>query len=127
MISIQQRSKPPGALALVMIVTITSGKEGTGKTTVAAGLTEVLASRLGAGLNVVDLDVEVPNLTLFLKPEMEAAEGVHLLVPKVDESRCNPCRACAEACQLQAITWDQRLLGQISLGRIGPSHFFGAA
>ena len=135
-----------------MIVTIASGKGGTGKTTVAAGLTEILAPRLGTDLNVVDLDVEAPNLALFLKPELETAEDVHLLVPKVDESKCNLCRACAEVCQFQAITvlgeviytapemchgcggcklvcpeeaitWDQRLLGQINSGRIGPSRF----
>ena len=135
-----------------MIVTIASGKGGTGKTTLAAGLTEILAPRLGAGLSVIDLDVEAPNLALFLNPEMETAEDVYLSVPKVDESKCNLCRACAEVCQYQAIavlgeviytasemchgcggcklvcpeeaiTWDQRLLGQIRSGRIGPARF----
>jgi MinD superfamily P-loop ATPase len=48
-----------------MIVSVASGKGGTGKTTVTASLAVTWPSPLMA----VDLDVEEPNLHLFLKPE----------------------------------------------------------
>ncbi len=48
-----------------MIVSIASGKGGTGKTTVAASLPRVWEKPVIA----VDLDVEEPNLHLFLRPE----------------------------------------------------------
>ncbi|MEW5773305.1 MAG: ATP-binding protein [Thermodesulfobacteriota bacterium] len=82
-----------------MIVAVASGKGGTGKTTVAASLTAVWDRPLVA----VDLDVEEPNLHLFLRPELEEAEEVGLEVPVADESRCTFCRACADLCQYKAI------------------------
>ncbi len=50
-----------------MIVSVASGKGGTGKTTVTASLAAVWDGSLVA----VDLDVEEPNLHLFLQPIME--------------------------------------------------------
>jgi MinD superfamily P-loop ATPase len=49
-----------------MKIAIASGKGGTGKTTVAAALMSVWGSSVAA----VDLDVEEPNLHLFLHPEI---------------------------------------------------------
>jgi MinD superfamily P-loop ATPase len=51
----------------------------------------------------VDLDVEEPNLHLFLKPEIADTEVVNLEIPDVDESKCTFCRKCAELCQFKAI------------------------
>ena len=82
-----------------MIVSVASGKGGTGKTTVTASLAVTWPSPLMA----VDLDVEEPNLHLFLKPEATGAEVVTLEVPDVDESKCTFCRKCAELCQFKAI------------------------
>jgi MinD superfamily P-loop ATPase len=82
-----------------MIVSVASGKGGTGKTTVTASLTAVWDTPLLA----VDLDVEEPNLHLFLHPEIEGGEMAHLEVPVVDESKCSYCGACSELCQFKAI------------------------
>jgi MinD superfamily P-loop ATPase len=82
-----------------VIVAVASGKGGTGKTTVSASLTAVW----GRPLVAVDLDVEEPNLHLFLRPELEEAEEVRMEVPVADESRCTFCRACAELCQFKAV------------------------
>jgi len=82
-----------------MIVAVASGKGGTGKTTVSASLTAVWDRALVA----VDLDVEEPNLHLFLRPELEPAEEVRMEVPEVDDSRCTLCRACADLCQFKAV------------------------
>jgi MinD superfamily P-loop ATPase len=87
-----------------VIVAVASGKGGTGKTTVTASLAAVWDRPLAA----VDLDVEEPNLHLFLRPELGAPEDVHMEIPVVDEERCTRCRACADLCQFKAIT----LLGE---------------
>lgn len=48
-----------------MIISIASGKGGTGKTTVATNL----ARSLKEGVRLLDCDVEEPNAHLFLHPE----------------------------------------------------------
>jgi MinD superfamily P-loop ATPase len=90
-----------------MIVAVASGKGGTGKTTVTASLATVWDGALTA----VDLDVEEPNLHLFLRPDIGGNEAVHLTVPVVDQSRCTYCGACSELCQFKAIS----VMGQIVL------------
>jgi MinD superfamily P-loop ATPase len=82
-----------------MIVAVASGKGGTGKTTVAASL----AVSWPGPVLAVDLDVDEPNLHLFLHPEISETETVTLDVPDVDEAKCTFCRACAELCQFKAI------------------------
>ena len=83
-----------------MIVAVASGKGGTGKTTVTASLATVWDRPLVA----VDLDVEEPNLHLFLHPTLEGSELAHLEVPVFDNSRCTFCGACSELCQFKAIS-----------------------
>jgi len=83
-----------------MIVAVASGKGGTGKTTVTASLATVWDEPLVA----VDLDVEEPNLHLFLQPTLEGSEVAHLEVPVFDKSRCTFCGACSELCQFKAIS-----------------------
>ena len=87
-----------------MKVAIASGKGGTGKTTVAASLATVWPQPA----YVVDLDVEEPNLGLFLKPNVHFTEKVNLDVPVVDQGKCSHCRACVDLCQFSAIS----LLGE---------------
>jgi len=82
-----------------MIVAVASGKGGTGKTTVTASL----AVSWPKAVIAVDLDVDEPNLHLFLKPQITEIETVTLEVPEVDEAKCTFCRACAELCQFKAI------------------------
>ncbi len=83
-----------------MILAVASGKGGTGKTTVAASLAAVWEGAVTA----VDLDVEEPNLHLFLKPEIVGRSLGNMEVPEPDESLCNLCGACSEICQFKAIT-----------------------
>jgi MinD superfamily P-loop ATPase len=83
-----------------MKVAIASGKGGTGKTTVSASLASIWSRPVVA----VDLDVEEPNLHLFLNPEVLGSRKAYLQVPRADESKCNYCRACAELCQFKAIS-----------------------
>jgi len=83
-----------------MIVAVASGKGGTGKTTVTASLATVWNEPLVA----VDLDVEEPNLHLFLHPTLEGSDLAHLEIPVLDKSRCTFCGACSELCQFKAIS-----------------------
>ena len=89
-----------------MIVSVASGKGGTGKTTVTASLATVWDESVLA----VDLDVEEPNLHLFLRPRIEGSEAAQLKVPVVDESRCTYCGACSDLCQFKAISVMGRLI-----------------
>jgi MinD superfamily P-loop ATPase len=82
-----------------MIISIASGKGGTGKTTVATNL----AVSLGNGVQLLDCDVEEPNAHLFIHPVFENTEVVSASVPEVDEARCNLCGKCGEICQFKAI------------------------
>jgi MinD superfamily P-loop ATPase len=83
-----------------MIITVASGKGGTGKTTVASSLALAVNSSPVAFL---DCDVEAPNAHIFLRPNFEAQEEVGLLIPQVDENLCDGCGVCAEVCQYHAI------------------------
>lgn len=88
-----------------MNVAIASGKGGTGKTTVSASLATVWSRPL----YVMDLDVEEPNLHLFLNPDIHGAEKAYIEVPQADEDKCTHCRACADLCQFKAIS----VLGEV--------------
>ncbi|MBK8793812.1 MAG: ATP-binding protein [Holophaga sp.] len=83
-----------------MLVAVASGKGGTGKTTVSAALASIWKHPVLA----VDMDVEEPNLHLFLKPESVRVETAFLEVPVLDKALCKLCGACAELCQFKAIS-----------------------
>lgn len=89
-----------------MIVAVASGKGGTGKTTVAASLAWVWERPAVA----VDLDVEEPNLHLFLRPEIDWSEAAWAEVPVADRDRCTLCRKCSELCQFKAVSVMGKLL-----------------
>jgi MinD superfamily P-loop ATPase len=82
-----------------MIISVASGKGGTGKTTVATNL----ALSLDREVQLLDCDVEEPNAYLFIHPTIDRVETVAAPVPVVDESRCTLCGKCAEICQFKAI------------------------
>jgi len=83
-----------------MIITVASGKGGTGKTTVASSLALALNTR---PVSFLDCDVEAPNAHIFLRPKFETQEEVGLLIPQVDDNLCDGCGICAEVCQYHAI------------------------
>jgi len=82
-----------------MIMSVASGKGGTGKTTVATNL----AMSLGSKVQLLDCDVEEPNAHLFIHPEWEETKTITTPVPQVDERKCSLCGKCSEICQFKAI------------------------
>jgi MinD superfamily P-loop ATPase len=84
-----------------MIISIASGKGGTGKTLVATSLALSLRDR--QKVQLLDCDVEEPNDHVFLKPEITRNRAVSMLVPEVDKDRCNYCGECARVCVYNAI------------------------
>jgi MinD superfamily P-loop ATPase len=82
-----------------MIISVASGKGGTGKTTVATNL----ARAVSGPVKVLDCDVEEPNAHLFLNPVLASTRDCSVDIPVVDDNRCNYCGKCAEICQFKAI------------------------
>ena len=87
-----------------MIVAIASGKGGTGKTTVSASLASIWTAALGRPVMAVDLDVEEPNLHLFLRPLIVSNHLANLEIPIVDAAICTRCGQCRDLCQFGAVT-----------------------
>ncbi|MFA5293784.1 MAG: ATP-binding protein [Phycisphaerae bacterium] len=85
-----------------MIISVASGKGGTGKTTISTNLAMSLSSA-GQQVQYIDCDVEEPNGHIFLKPVIEIAEDVTVGVPEVDLSKCIGCGKCGQLCQYSAI------------------------
>ena len=82
-----------------MIISVASGKGGTGKTTVSTNL----ALSIGKDVQLLDCDVEQPNAHLFIHPIFDCTETVTIPVPEIDMDKCTLCGKCAEICRYKAI------------------------
>lgn len=81
------------------VISVASGKGGTGKTTVAS----CLALSAPHPVQFLDCDVEEPNAHIFLKPRLTKTETIYLEVPEIDHTRCTFCGKCAEICMYNAL------------------------
>lgn len=82
-----------------MIISVASGKGGTGKTTVSTNL----AVAVDQPVQLLDCDVEEPNAHLFIHPSFHASETITTPVPEVDETKCTLCKKCSDICRFKAI------------------------
>jgi MinD superfamily P-loop ATPase len=82
-----------------MVISVASGKGGTGKTTIATSFASVLGSRA----QLIDCDVEEPNCHILMKPVINASEPVSIPVPVVDMDKCTLCGKCGDICRFAAI------------------------
>ncbi len=85
-----------------MIISVASGKGGTGKTTIAMSLATSI-QRSGRTVCLLDADVEAPNTHLFVQPLIEREDPVNLDIPHIDMNRCTTCGRCADICEFNAL------------------------
>jgi len=81
-----------------LIISVASGKGGTGKTTIAVNLALSLSN-----VQLLDCDVEEPNCHIFIKPVFENKNTVFIPIPQVDSKKCDGCGRCQEFCAYNAI------------------------
>ncbi|MCP4102389.1 MAG: P-loop NTPase [Lentisphaerae bacterium] len=88
-----------------MILTIASGKGGTGKTTLAVNLTEFLmnSSSIKENIRLLDCDVEAPNDNLFIKASPTSGKRITIRKPVWNKEKCKACGKCKEVCRYNAI------------------------
>jgi MinD superfamily P-loop ATPase len=84
-----------------MKITVTGGKGGTGKSTVATNLALLLSKKYKVVF--VDADVECPNDYILLSSTLENEEEVKLFKPKFDYQKCTKCGLCVENCSENAL------------------------
>jgi MinD superfamily P-loop ATPase len=83
-------------------IVLVSGKGGTGKSTIAACLTQIVENKI-----IADCDVDAPNLHLLLEHELVSQadyKGANLAY--IDPARCTACGICRQTCRFDAITPD---------------------
>ena len=81
-----------------MIVSVASGKGGTGKTTVAVSM-----AIAAAPVTLIDADVEEPNANILLRAPKRDVTDFSVPFPIVDPLRCDYCEKCAEFCAYNAM------------------------
>lgn len=130
-----------------MKLAIAGGKGGTGKSTLAANLAEILSKDLEVLL--IDADVDNPSIERLMKLDIKELEEVNIFKPEIVEDdctkcgecvarcpehalimppgnipllmedRCNGCKACFYACRYRAISEGKKTIGLIKVGLRG--------
>jgi MinD superfamily P-loop ATPase len=91
-----------------MVISVASGKGGTGKTLVATSL--ALSLKDIQKVQLLDCDVEEPNDHVFMKPAIIRSEAVNVPIPSVDEQSCTHCGKCGEICAFNAIAVTKQIV-----------------
>ncbi len=81
-----------------MIITVASGKGGTGKTTVAVNMALSLEN-----VQLLDCDVEEPNVHILLQPQIHETKPVYTRIPVISEELCDYCGKCSAFCAYNAL------------------------
>ncbi len=142
------RSPPRG---WTLVISVGSGKGGTGKTTLAVNLAH-LAS-IEDEIFFLDCDAEDPDSHFYLKPEWESETDVETPIPRIDKERCDYCGKCSEicprnalavlrddvlvfpelcygcggcalSCPMRCVTFESKKIGSVKQGRSGSIRFY---
>ena len=81
-----------------MIISVASGKGGTGKTSLAVNMAISIEN-----VQLLDCDVEEPNASLLLHPKIISEELFYTMIPDLDTELCDHCGKCSNFCQYNAI------------------------
>jgi MinD superfamily P-loop ATPase len=81
-----------------MIISVASGKGGTGKTTVAVNMALSLEN-----VQLLDCDVEEPNVHILLQPEILETKPVYTKIPTISDEQCDYCGECSKFCAYNAL------------------------
>ena len=82
-----------------MIISVASGKGGTGKTSITATFASLADNAVFA-----DCDVDAADLHLILKPDIKKTMDFYgLKIAYVDKERCINCKKCYDHCRFNAI------------------------
>jgi MinD superfamily P-loop ATPase len=81
-----------------MIISVASGKGGTGKTTIATNLALSLRN-----VQFLDCDVEEPNANIFLHTKINEYEDICVSIPEIDKEKCDYCGKCSDFCAYNAL------------------------
>lgn len=84
-----------------MKIAVTSGKGGTGKTTLSTNLAAFLAEEENPVL--ADLDVEEPNSGLFIRGDEQKREIIYKQIPEWQKEKCTFSGNCQNVCNFNAI------------------------
>ncbi|MEW6739905.1 MAG: AAA family ATPase [Nitrospirota bacterium] len=84
------------------VISITGGKGGTGKTTVAVNLAVALADA-GYKAALADADVDAPNAAILLGISLDNPDDVFITIPLIDKDKCTSCGDCVKACRRNAL------------------------
>lgn len=80
-------------------IVVLSGKGGTGKTTVASALAQLIPAKI-----IADTDVDAANMYILMNPEKYKTEKFRgKSVAVIDENKCISCNICKEKCRFDAI------------------------
>jgi MinD superfamily P-loop ATPase len=82
-----------------VIIAVASGKGGTGKTTVAVNL----ALSLDSKVQVLDCDVDEPNVHTLMPLKTSSTNPVYTMVPRFNEKKCTQSMNCVNFCPNHAI------------------------
>lgn len=82
-------------------IAIASGKGGTGKTLLSTNLASFIGEK--ESVLLVDLDVEEPNDSLFIKGTLKKESEQYKMIPQWDENKCTLCGECTQNCRYHAI------------------------
>jgi len=85
-----------------IIICVTGGKGGTGKTLVSVNLATMFKNENFKVL-LIDGDVENPNTYLLLNGKLKNKKEIPFFIPQIIEEKCTKCGICSENCATHAL------------------------